>query len=524
MNADNRERSAVIDPAAARRILIRGGRVYGHDGDVHQPALADILIAGDTIERLGQNLWGDIGAEIIDATGKLVVPGFVNAHYHSHDVMAKGLFEEMPFDIWTLHSNPSNYGPRSVEEVRLRTLVGAAESLRNGITTIQDFLTVVPQDEGVVDTVLSAYEEAGIRVVFAIAARDRAALDIAPFMPPDLPEAIRRRIAGSDRKAKDELDFIAAQIKRLGLRPTPRQTWALAPSAPQRCSRELLEGIAALSRTHDLPVLTHVYETRIQAAAARQQPSRSSLLDTLALAGLLTEKLGIVHGVWLTAHEIAQIAEAGSCVVHNPVSNLKLKSGVAPVLDLLRAGVDIALGCDNYSCAETQNIFIAMRLLCLLPAVTDPEPGPVDAAYAVRAATLAGARAVGLSRATGAIRPGMKADLIILDLNEPAFVPFNSAARQIVFSESGRAVETVLVGGRVVVRGGKLVTVDEAALAAAVENVAPAFRRDAQALAARNVDLAAPLLSASREAWKVPLGFERYVGRGRVRCGEDPSR
>jgi cytosine/adenosine deaminase-related metal-dependent hydrolase len=234
----------------------------------------------------------------------------------------------------------------------------------------------------------------------------------------------------------------------------------------------------------------------------------------LAQAGLLTEKLGIVHGVWLTAREIAQIAAAGACVVHNPVSNLKLKSGVAPILDLHRAGIDIALGCDNYSCAETQNIFIAMRLLCLLPAATDPEPGPVNAAYAVRAATLAGARAVGLSGAIGAIKPGMKADLMILDLKEPAFVPFNSAARQIVFSECGRAVDTVLVGGRLVVRDRKLVTVDEAALAAAVEKVAPAFRGDAQALAARNADLVAPLLSANREAWKVPLGFERYIGRG----------
>jgi len=350
--------------------------------------------------------------------------------------------------------------------------------------------------------------------VFAIAARDRAALDIATFMPADLPEALRERVAGSDRNAQDELDFIAAQIKRLGLRPTPRQTWALAPSAPQRCSPELLEGIAALSHTHNLPVLTHVYETRIQAAAARQQPAVSSLLDVLASAGLLTETLGIVHGVWLTAGEIAQIAEAGSCVVHNPVSNLKLKSGVAPILDLHGAGIDIALGCDNYSCAETQNIFIAMRLLCLLPAVTDPDPGSVNAAYAVRAATLAGARAVGLSGAIGAIKPGMKADLIILGLNEPAFVPFNSAARQIVFSESGRAVDTVLVGGRPVVRGCKLVTVDETALAAAVEKVAPAFRRDAQALAARNADLVPPLLNANREAWKVPLGFERYIGRG----------
>src|SRR3954453_17155645 len=234
--------------AQSARILIRGGRVYDHDGDVHQPAQADILVSGERIERIGPNLPADAGVEIIDAAGKLVAPGFINAHYHSHDVMAKGLFEEMPFDIWTLHSNPANYGPRTLEEVRLRTLVGAAESLRNGITTIQDFLTLVPQDEAIVDTVLSAYEEAGIRVVFAIAARDRAALDIAPFIPKDLPEAVRNRIAGSDRNASDELGFIASQIKRRGLQPTPLQTWALAPSAPQRCSPELLEGIAALSR------------------------------------------------------------------------------------------------------------------------------------------------------------------------------------------------------------------------------------------------------------------------------------
>src|SRR3982751_1080136 len=115
--------------AQAARILIRGGRVYDHDGDVHQPAQADILIGGERIERIGTNLPAD-GAQIIDAVGKLVVPGFVNAHYHSHDVMLKGMFEEMPFDIWTLHSNPANYGPRSLEEVRLRTLIGAAEMLR----------------------------------------------------------------------------------------------------------------------------------------------------------------------------------------------------------------------------------------------------------------------------------------------------------------------------------------------------------------------------------------------------------
>src|SRR5439155_25776622 len=141
----------------------------------------------------------------------------------------------------------------------------------------------------------------------------------------------------------------------------------------------------------------------------------ASLLGTQGHAGLMNERLNIVHGVWLTARDIAQIAEAKARVVHNPISNLKLKSGVAPILDLHRAGIEIALGCDNYSCAETQNIFIAMRMLCLLPAVTDPEPGPINAAYALRAATLAGARAVGLADKTGALKPGMLADLMILD-------------------------------------------------------------------------------------------------------------
>jgi cytosine/adenosine deaminase-related metal-dependent hydrolase len=498
----------------ATRYLIRGGRIYDHDGDIHQPGTADLLINRGIIERIAPRIEPDDGVEVLDAAGKLVIPGFVNAHYHSHDVMAKGLFEELPFDVWMMHSNPKGFGRRSHEEVRVRTLIGAAESLRNGITTIQDFLTVEPQEEAYVDTVLSAYAEAGIRVVFAVAARDRGALDIAPFFAKNLPEAIQKRLAGQDRNARDELAFVAGQIRRLGIAPTELQTWALAPSGPQRCSDELLEGIAALSREHGLPVLTHVYETRVQAAAAALDTS-GSLIDKLARGGLMNDRLGIVHGVWLSPRHIAQIADAGACVVHNPISNLKLKSGVAPILDLHRAGVDVALGCDNCSCAESQNIFTAMRMLCLLPAVSDPDPGPINAGFALKAATVSGARALGLGDKVGALKPGMAADLVILDLNEPSFVPFNSAARQIAYSESGRAVETVFVGGRPVVREGKLVTVDEAKLAAEAAELAPAFRRDAGALAARIADLTAPLLDANRAAWKVPLGLQRYIGRSK---------
>ena len=131
----------------------------------------------------------------------------------------------------------------------------------------------------------------------------------------------------------------------------------------------------------------------------------------------------------------------------------------------------------------------------------------------MRAATLSGARTVGLGHKVGVLKPGMAADLMILDLDALAFVPFNSAARQIVFAESGRAVETVFVDGHPVVRGGKLTTLDETKLAAEAAEFAPAFRRDAAELAARSADLTAPLLDANRAAWRVPLGFDRYLGR-----------
>ena len=227
----------------------------------------------------------------------------------------------------------------------------------------------------------------------------------------------------------------------------------------------------------------------------------------------MNERLNLVHGVWLASSDIAMLAESGARVVHNPISNLKLKSGMAPILDLHDAGIPIALGCDNYSCAETQNIFVAMRMLCLLPAVTAHEPHLINAAYSLRAATLHGAKAVHLDGQVGALKAGMAADLMILDLNEPAFVPLNSAVRQIVYAEAGRAVETVLVAGRPVVRDGKLVTVDEAALAAE----APNCRRACAARWRRSRRKAPTSFRRCSKAIARPgrssPGFERYVGR-----------
>src|SRR5438270_13480077 len=141
---------------AANRLLVRGGQVYDHDADVHKPARADILIEGDEIIAVGPDLPVGHGDVVVDARDRLVVPGLINAHYHSHDTLCRGLFEELPLEMWLLYTLPMGQN-RSVEEVRARTLVGALESLRCGITTVQDMLGLTPLNDRYTDTVLSAY-------------------------------------------------------------------------------------------------------------------------------------------------------------------------------------------------------------------------------------------------------------------------------------------------------------------------------------------------------------------------------
>src|SRR5215470_2945028 len=175
-------------------ILIKNGRVYDHDGDVHLPPIADLLIVdgiiaaaragiaaavdrGESIAELG----GRTIDQTIDATDKLVLPGFVNAHYHSHDVLLKGCFETIPLELWLLSALPPSYPKRSTAEMRARTLLGALECLRSGITTVQDLCTIYPFDEEHLETVLQAYEDIGIRCVFAVQFADKVGAKAVPF-------------------------------------------------------------------------------------------------------------------------------------------------------------------------------------------------------------------------------------------------------------------------------------------------------------------------------------------------------
>ena len=304
------------------------------------------------------------------------------------------------------------------------------------------------------------------------------------------------------------------QIRRRVPLP-PSLHWALSPSGPQRASRTLLEGIADLAQRHTLPILTHVYETKAQAAKARVicAAQGGSLIRYMHEVGLLGPRTSIVHGVWMQTDEIELLAAQGSGLVHNPVSNLKLKSGIAPTRRVIDAGVSIALGCDNCSCGDCQSMFQAMKLLCLLAAVTDPQPTGVHAAHALHAATLGGARAVGLEGQVGALRPGMAADLTLLDLADITYVPFNSAARQVVYGEAGRGVQTVVVGGEVVLDHGRITRIDEAALRQEVAEAMVAFHRDFAALRRQSAAAIPFLLDANGRVGAHDVGLDRFAPR-----------
>ena len=494
------------------KIVVRGGQVYDHDGDVHKPKVVDIVIQGADIVDVGPNLDAG-GAEILDARNRLVVPGLINAHYHSHDTLCRGMFEELPLEFWLLYTLPMGAN-RSKEEMRARTLVGALESIHCGITCVQDMLGLVPLDEASSDVVVDAYREIGLRVVFSPMVWDVPPIAMVRHKD-SLPPDVQEMLGTTGRPIKDQLDYLEHQFTRHASSGTLH--WAVAPFAPQRCTPKMLQGCADLSHKHDLPVYTHVYETRGQRLIAHElfADHDGSLITYLERNGLLGPKLNIVHSVWISRAEMDRMAAADAGIVLNHLSNFKLKSGIAPVLDMREAGVRLGLGCDNCSGSDVQSVFQAMKAFCLIASVSDPEPGAPLAHEVLRHATLGNARTAGLQGKIGAIKPGHKADLVLIDLNDTAYLPYNSAARQLVYTESGRGVDSVMIDGRMVMKQRRVTTIDEDALRREVESLMRHFIVDYDAVVKSRARALPYMLEAHRRMWEPDVGMDRFVSRTR---------
>jgi len=443
--------------------VLRGGLVLDIRAGSAEPA--DILIEDDTIREVGPP-GGPVpdGTREISAARRLVHPGLVNAHTHSHGNLAKGMGDRWTLEL-LLTAAPWLGGNRGAEDIQLSAQIGAAEMLLKGCTACYDlfFEWPVPSADGMA-LVASAYAEIGMRAVIAPMVADRSFYEAIPGLAEALPTALQERVA-TLRLAPGEatLKAIGAivrdwQFDREQVRP------AVAPTIPHHCSDAFILGCAALAREFDLGLHSHVAESKVQAVAGIRVygQTQTAHLDRL---GVLGPNFTVAHGVWLDDDDMARLGDNGASVAHNPGSNMRLGSGLADTRAMLDARVNLGIGTDGASCSDNQNMYEAMRLASFVSKVQGPDwQNWLSTREAALAATEGSARALGFGDRIGRIAPGYKADLVMLDLDHPNWLPLNDPVNQLVHCEDGTAVESVMVGGRMVVEHRRILTLDLARL------------------------------------------------------------
>ena len=451
------------------------------------------------------------GAERVDCSRFLVVPGMVNAHNHSNENWFRGMWDNLPLEPWMLFSYPALAAPaQSADEIYLRTLLGSIEQLESGATCVVDFLYELDGfTTESLEAVVRAYRDAGQRAVIALGIGDRAYHETVILEEGLVPRELVERLERDKPPSWDEWQrFVRDAVERFH-RPDEGVSIAIGPSGPQRCTDEMLAGCAALAEELDLVVHIHVLETRMQAISGRRVYGRT-LVEHLDAIGFLSPRVCFAHGIWLTPGDIDLVRDRGVTIAHNPASNLKLGSGLAAVPTMLAEGVNVALGTDGMSSNDGLDMFASLKLAALLHKLwgIDYERW-LGAREAWQLATAGGARAAGDAEGLGRIEPGRRADLVLLDLESHVFTPLNHPLRQLAFGSSTVAVDSVLVGGRWVVRGGRCVTVDEAdVLTRARETGAEIVGRFDEAF-----ELGKQLLAGLREGWLEALRSDAGVER-----------
>lgn len=453
------------------------------------PFKADLLVDGTRIAAIGPDLLAPAETTIIDATGKLLMPGLVNAHMHSSEMLLRGRYERMPLEVWLLYAYPFLMDdPIGLRLLFLRSQLMAIESIRAGVTTVcDDFFDPPRPDLERLTTVFRAYGEAGLRANVSSGILNVAPLDAVPnghdLMPADL---ARQLDFGPPMAFSHYRDFAETVFRDLHGSYDGRMRFMLAPSAPQRCTPDFYVGCYGMAVERGVPFHTHVLETRVQAQTGLALHGKSlvAYMDDL---GVLGRNTAIAHSVWVSDADMELMGRAGVSVLHNVASNLKLGSGIAPLRRLMQSGITMALGTDGVSSNDTASVWDLMRLAGLVHNVTDPNPETwLKAAEIVDMATRGGAHSAMLDKTTGSLEPDKAADLLMIDLSTIAFTPLNDIVRQLVYAENGRSIELVMIDGRIVLQNNRITTLDEAAIMGELRELLPAYQAQHAALEHRN--------------------------------------
>ncbi|MGM0877723.1 MAG: amidohydrolase family protein [Bacillota bacterium] len=429
-------------------ILIRNATVIPIDSDNTVYRDGYVYIKQDRIQELGN--WPKDGSKdflereastVIEAKGKVVLPGLINGHTHLFQTFMRGVSDDMPLAEWLRNV----IWPLSIamepEDYYLAALIGCIENLKSGATYINDhhYVHTYPENDG---NVLRAMEESGIRGHMS-----RGGVDLS--YEPRLSET------------QDEIFSRTEQLlDKWGGAASGRIQIGMGPLNLYGCSREFLEKAAKYSLDRNLITHIHVAETRDQ---IDNTMSRYGLrnLELVEAVGMLGPKTQVVHGIWLNDNELELIARNQASVIHCPVSNMYLASGVARVPEMMEKGINVALGTDGPGSNNCQDNLEVLKITACLHKVNTLDSTLLPPMDVLKMATINGAKAMGREDELGSLEPGKKADVVIVDLLKSHISPVHRCSSALVYNANGNDVDTVIVNGKIVIEKGSCVFVDE---------------------------------------------------------------
>lgn len=404
----------------------------------------DIQIQGENIAAIAPNL--DVVGTAVDGRNKLLLPGFVNAHTHSSEMWQRGIIPPTPLELWI--AELYDFAPLEPEQVYLSALGTAVETLLSGGTSVVDHLVMIPGQE--IETVaeaVRAYREAGIRAFIGPLIQDES-------LTQGIPNGSAEREHETYIRTTEATLALMQEVVERFHKPELGISIMVAPTGIQLCSDALFEGCVELSDRYNLCRHAHLLETKAQVELAREKYGCSAV-EHLKRIGYLGKRTSLAHCVWLEEGDIAILAETQSTVVHNPLSNLRLGSGIAPILKYRQAGVNVAFGCDGAASNDSQDLLEAIKIGSLLHNITDMDYHhwltPRDS---VEMASLGGARGLNLEDELGSLAVGKKADVVLYDLKSLSLLPRTDPIGLLVLGRPTNAVDSVWVNGDRIVSEG----------------------------------------------------------------------
>ncbi|NOZ82910.1 MAG: amidohydrolase family protein [Euryarchaeota archaeon] len=407
-------------------VLIKGGTLVTMDREQGILKNFSVAVEDGRIVEVAERIPGEADF-VIDARGKVVIPGLVNTHTHAAMTLFRGAADDLPLHRWLQEEIWPVEAKLKPQHVYAGTLLACLEMLTSGITCFNDMYFYLEE-------AARAAEEAGMRAVLSYPLLD---------------------VAGEEQ-GRELLKVAENGLRRF--RDSELVRVFVGPHAPYTCSEELLLSAVELAEKYETRIHIHVSETREEVERFLREKGMRPV-EYLESIGFLSDRVLIAHGVHLSREEQKLVSSRGAKISHNPVSNMKLGAGVAPVTEYIRAGITVALGTDGAASNNVLDMFQEMKTCALLQKVTSGDASALPAVEALKLATLNGAMALGMHNA-GVIRSGAVADITVVNMRRPHLTPLSNPVSHLVYAAKGSDVSDVLVNGRVVVQNGRCRTLD----------------------------------------------------------------